>query len=150
MATQTLAQLGRGPEYLEQRALLCWPDVVGPRVAARAQAHRLQRGVLTVRVDGAAWLSELTYLKADIRDRMNDRLGGHPIVELRLVPGTITPRAAEPERLVPAPAQREPLPAEIAEAEAAAAHIPDPELRAAVVACRLSAYRRQPPPAPRR
>jgi len=141
IAPQTLERLGRAPEVREGRAFLLWPEIVGPRVAARTEPERLRGGVLTVRVDGAAWLSELTYLKADLRGRLNARLGEDVVREIRLVPGTVSPRVAAPPA---APPRETPLdPVEVAAAEAAAAVIPDPELRAAVLELRLQALRRR-------
>jgi hypothetical protein len=148
IAPQTLSRLGWASEYLEQRAILCWPEAVGPRVAARAQPYRLQRGVLTVRVDGAAWLSELTYLKSEIRNRLNERLGGRPVTELRLVPGTVTlAPPPEPARQVATFSERTLDPAEVAAAAAAVAAVTDPELREALLSFRLKSLRRQPGPA---
>jgi hypothetical protein len=145
IAPTTLVQLGRAREFLEQRAILCWQEAVGPRVAARAQPHRLQQGVLTVHVDGAAWLSELTWLKGEIRDRLNEHLGPRTITDLRLVPGPVTPPPPPaPARVVPEVRRRTPAPDEVAAAEAAAAQISDPELRQAVLALRLEALARQP------
>lgn len=146
IAPKTLAALGRSREYQEQRTILCWSKVVGEKVAARSQPYHLDRGVLTVRVDGAAWLSELTYLKAVIRDRLNAHLGEPLVRELRLVPGTVTPLPPDPETGPPALPDRTLDPTEIAAAEAAAAHLDDPGLRAAVVTFRLAALRREPAP----
>jgi hypothetical protein len=141
VAPLTLERLGRAPEVREQRALLAWPEMVGPRVAARTEPQRLRGGLLTVSVDGAAWLSELTYLKADLRGRLNARLGEEAVRDIRLVPGTVSPRAAA--TLTIAPPETPLDPADVAAAEAAAAVIADPELRAAVLELRLHALRRR-------
>src|SRR5262245_23343158 len=52
-----------------------WDAVVGPTLARHAQPVRLRRGVLSVEVDGAGWMQELQFLKQELRDRLNARLG---------------------------------------------------------------------------
>jgi predicted nucleic acid-binding Zn ribbon protein len=52
-----------------------WDEVVGPTLARHARPHRLRRGVLFVAVDSAEWMQELQFLKHEIRERLNTRLG---------------------------------------------------------------------------
>jgi hypothetical protein len=141
LVADTLARLGRAPELLEPRAIVAWSDVAGPRVAARTRAEGLKSGVLTVRVDGAAWLNELTYLRADLLARLHDHLGGGVVRELRFLPGTV-PRA--PPRPAPAAPEAEPPPLDpmvVAKIHAEAANIADRALREAIVALRLKVTR---------
>ena len=56
-----------------------WDAVVGPTVARHARPARLRRGVLVVAVDSPAWMQELQFLKHELRDRLNARLG-RPVV----------------------------------------------------------------------
>ncbi len=62
-----------------------WDAVVGPTVALHARPLRLQRGVLVVSVDAAEWMQELQFLKHDIRERLNARLGRAAVRDLFLV-----------------------------------------------------------------
>lgn len=52
-----------------------WDAVVGPTLARHAQPLRLRRGVLSVEVDSAGWMQEIQFLKQDLRERLNARLG---------------------------------------------------------------------------
>ena len=52
-----------------------WDAVVGPTIARHAQPSRLRRGVLSVEVDSAEWMQEIQFLKHDLRERLNGRLG---------------------------------------------------------------------------
>ena len=149
LVADTLQRLGRAKELLEPRTIVAWADVAGPRVAARTRAEGLKAGVLTVRVDGAAWLHELTYLRADLQARLNAHLGDAVVKEIRLLPGSV-PRP----KPVPGPAPREeeppPLdPTQVARIRDDAARIADPVLREAIVALRMKVSRR-PPGRPRR
>ena len=56
-----------------------WDAVVGPTVARHARPHRLQRGVLSVIVDSPEWMQEVQFLKHELRERLNARLG-RPVV----------------------------------------------------------------------
>jgi len=52
-----------------------WDAVVGPTLARHARPERLRRGVLVVAVDSAEWMQELQFLKHELRERLNARLG---------------------------------------------------------------------------
>jgi predicted nucleic acid-binding Zn ribbon protein len=62
-----------------------WDAVVGPTIAAHARPHRLQRGVLTVSVDAPEWMQELQFVKQDLRDRLNARIGRPAVRDLYLL-----------------------------------------------------------------
>lgn len=86
-----------------------WADVVGPAVAARAEPASYRDGVLSVRVAGAAWMQELQFMKDELRQRLNERLGADLIRDIYFVSGPAprgtspAPRRVEPPRLVEAP-----------------------------------------------
>jgi predicted nucleic acid-binding Zn ribbon protein len=52
-----------------------WEAIVGPTIARHARPERLRRGVLVVAVDGPEWMQELQFLKHELRERLNARLG---------------------------------------------------------------------------
>jgi predicted nucleic acid-binding Zn ribbon protein len=62
-----------------------WESVVGPTVARHARPERLRRGVLVVAVDNATWMQELQFLKRELRERLNARLGRSVVREVFLV-----------------------------------------------------------------
>jgi len=67
-------------------AVELWPEVAGDRIAARTRATEFRDGVLTVSVDNAVWMNELTYLRHRIVEELNRRLGGRIVTEIRLQP----------------------------------------------------------------
>jgi hypothetical protein len=86
--------------------------VVGAAIAARAEPVGLRDGVLSVRVQGAAWMQELQFAKDDIRARLNQRLGGERIRDMYFVSGTVTrptPAPARPVHVPPRAGSDEPV-----------------------------------------
>jgi predicted nucleic acid-binding Zn ribbon protein len=65
-----------------------WSAVVGPTIAAHAKPAQLRRGVLVVMVDGPEWMHELQYVKRDVCERLNARLGSRPVRDIYLVLAT--------------------------------------------------------------
>ena len=74
-----LDRLSVGAQLADYALWVHWESVVGPTVARHAHPHRLQRGVLSVLVDSPEWMQELQFLKHDLRERLNARLG-RPVV----------------------------------------------------------------------
>jgi predicted nucleic acid-binding Zn ribbon protein len=65
-----------------------WDTVVGPTVARHARPLRLRQGVLVVGVDGPEWMQELQFLKHELRERLNARLGREAVRDLYVVLGS--------------------------------------------------------------
>jgi predicted nucleic acid-binding Zn ribbon protein len=112
----------------EGRIWLVWEDAVGSRIASHAVPSGFRDGTLTVSVDSAPWMQQLSYLKRELISKVNEELGYEQVKDLYFKAGKIA-AAAEPEK--PKPAQRRELSAEeqslIAEQSAAAT---DPDLQA--------------------
>jgi predicted nucleic acid-binding Zn ribbon protein len=77
-----LARLGFADKVREHTAPLVWAEMVGPQVAAATEVDRVKDGVLYVSTRSATWAHELTFYKADILRRINDRVGAphHPVI----------------------------------------------------------------------
>ena len=73
-----------------------WDDVVGAAIAQRAQPLRVRNGILFVAVATHAWLQELQYMKDEIRERLNGRLGADRVRDIYFVSGQLE-RRDEPE-----------------------------------------------------
>jgi len=59
-----------------------WPEVAGPMVARHTTAITLRAGRLTIAVDSAPLRQELTYMRADIAARINERAGKDVVSEV--------------------------------------------------------------------
>ncbi len=80
--------LGRIPEAqrLADHAVWAhWDAVVGPTIARHARPERLRRGVLFVAVDSPEWMQELQFLKHQLLERLNARLGRAALRDVFLV-----------------------------------------------------------------
>lgn len=66
-----------------------WDQAVGKVIAARAQPLRLVGGVLTVTVSSGPWMQQLSFMKAELRDRVNGLLGEERIKDIVLRSGRV-------------------------------------------------------------
>jgi predicted nucleic acid-binding Zn ribbon protein len=67
------------------RAVSEWPSISGERIARRTHATAFRDGVLTIEVDGSAWMHELGFLERDLVQRVNQHLGAKIVRELRFM-----------------------------------------------------------------
>jgi predicted nucleic acid-binding Zn ribbon protein len=65
------------------RVQAVWTDAVGERNAAQGTPVRLAAGRLTVYCEHAGWAEELQLLGLMIARRLNERLGGEVVREIR-------------------------------------------------------------------
>ena len=66
---------GLRPRLSEYRVWKAWREVVGDKVAERAQPMRLKGGTLYVRVTSSSWMQELSLFKDRIVKGLNESLG---------------------------------------------------------------------------
>lgn len=129
------------------RALLVWPEVVGPELARLTRARSVQGGVLFVEAQDAVLANFLTMQRHVFLERLQAKLGDQSVTELRFSMGTFK-RATEPRASEPLP------PADRARAEQMVRDVPetlrDSALRAAeaVERARLWRERQGWPPCP--
>ena len=78
-------ELHRGAGYLdEQKAIQCWPKVVGPFIASHTIDLSIKNKVLFVRVDSDALRHELNYSKSLLLKNLNDLVGKEVLTEIVL------------------------------------------------------------------
>lgn len=120
-------------------------DVVGPRLARHATATLLRDGTLTVRCTSAAWAQTVTMMDQDLVRRLNEALGAELVTRIYARAGA--PSAApQAEVEAPEPNPIVPLdPARERELEQLVAQIPDPALRARVLAAARATLERPKP-----
>ena len=86
-----------------------WAEEVGPAVAARAEPAAFRDGVLSVRVAGAAWMQELQFMKDELRQRLNRRLGVELIRDIYFVSGAVQRATRTPPTAAAAPPPEPPV-----------------------------------------
>ncbi len=124
-----LQKMGLTDQVRRLRIAQAWNEAVGPEIAARTQPVTFNRGVLVVRSASAAWQNELTFLKAEIIERLNAALDSLTVRDLKVVGGTLqrpNPNADRPVWL-----DQKPTDNDLAVANDAEQPIADPEIRQA-------------------
>jgi|WetSurMetagenome_2_1015567.scaffolds.fasta_scaffold372156_1 hypothetical protein len=82
---QCLHDLGIDKPLQQFEAIAVWSAVVGERIAAVTEAKRIHKGRLFVEVKNAAWRYELIFHRADLVEKLNQRLGGDVVKEIVLI-----------------------------------------------------------------
>lgn len=77
-----IAELGMTKRLREFEAVDIWDEVVGSHIAQVAHAERIDAGTLVVRVERATWRNELQFLKRELIDRINARLGTTVVTDI--------------------------------------------------------------------
>jgi len=80
-----MRELGLEDRAAGWRAVSEWPALAGEFIARRARATGFRDGVLTVEVDGSAWMHQLSFQKRELVKRANEHLGAHVVREVRFV-----------------------------------------------------------------
>lgn len=78
-----LDRTGLAARARERSVLETWPEIVGERVAAHTRAVDIEKGILTIEADHAAWKQELTLLFPVIIEKYNARHGDGTVREVR-------------------------------------------------------------------
>jgi predicted nucleic acid-binding Zn ribbon protein len=73
--TALLRSAGLERAVRNQGVLLHWKDIVGEKVAAHAEPREIKDSVLFLKVENAAWRSQLFALTGDIQKKVNAYAG---------------------------------------------------------------------------
>lgn len=85
-----------GNTGVEARAVMLWPELVGPELADRTEVREFRGGVLVVAVSSSVWSQELGYQKRELLRRYKQRLGPEAVKDIRTVVATLRRPASEP------------------------------------------------------
>ena len=80
-----LRELGLEDAARGWRAVVDWPALAGARLAGHTRAASFRDGVLTIEVEGSAWMHELDFLKRELVRRANQHLGADAVRDVRFV-----------------------------------------------------------------
>jgi predicted nucleic acid-binding Zn ribbon protein len=72
---ELLNRYGLTQRLKEFEAVAIWPEVAGEHVAKATQAKDVRDGRLFVEVTNSIWRNELYYLKADLIEKLNKKIG---------------------------------------------------------------------------
>ena len=80
-----LERYGLAQRAQEITALNLWPEIVGEKIARVTEARDVREGRLFVRVENSVWRNELYYIKQNIIQELNLRLGQNVIYDIVFV-----------------------------------------------------------------
>ena len=80
-----VSELGISRQLEVCRAKLAWEEAVGMQLAQHAQPLRIKNGQLEVGVSSTVWSSQLSFMKNEIIDRINHKVGSQVVTDLVFV-----------------------------------------------------------------
>ncbi len=81
--SQLIKDLGIEKEILRNRAITIWPEVVGKKIANISKAEKVVGRTLFVSVKNDSWRNELFFLKKEIIQKLNQKMGKNAIDDLK-------------------------------------------------------------------
>ena len=75
-------KLGIDAKLREQTLFSAWDEIVGRRIARHARPAHVRRGRLTVSVENSAYIQVYSFLKKDLQQKLNEKLGKNTVREI--------------------------------------------------------------------
>lgn len=122
-------KLGLETRLLEVQLKRRWTEIAGAQIAAHTRPDQIRFKKLSLLVENSVWLQQLTYLKPELLDKINDAADRKIVTDITLRVGEVRQVSEKKEAKNDEPAQPAPTPATMAEAAAHAAAVNDPDLR---------------------
>jgi predicted nucleic acid-binding Zn ribbon protein len=80
---KTLDSLNLGPTFKKYSVWEYWNEIVGKRVAEKAEPSHLMGDTLVVKVISHPWMNELSLMKPMLLDKIQKKISGCPIKNIR-------------------------------------------------------------------
>jgi predicted nucleic acid-binding Zn ribbon protein len=93
--SQTVKDLGLKKGIESGKALTCWEEVVGEKIADHAQALKIKKDILFVTTTSSTWAQELSLMKKDLIKKINERIEQDKIHKIRFLPRGIKPKGKD-------------------------------------------------------
>lgn len=100
------APIFASPEAGAHRIWPAWMEAVGPDIARHTEPVTIREGVLHVRVDASVWVTQLTFLKPEILNKLAPLMDDGALTDIKFKQGAL--KGAEAQRA--APEEPPPLP----------------------------------------
>lgn len=84
-----MSGLGKKGLITEEKMAGVWGSAVGKRASRHTKPTSLKKARLVVNVDGSSWLYELTLKKKEILKKLEGKLKGRPIKDIRFRIGEV-------------------------------------------------------------
>lgn len=83
-------------DILDQNILDTWRTAVGPQISAQTAPFKFKNNTLFVNVSTPAWMQQLSFMKQEIMDKVNDKWGKKEIKNIYFTIGDIPPAPTRP------------------------------------------------------
>ena len=83
--------IGGAPHQDQLRIRDMWEAVVGPHIAKKATPEGIRNGILQVSVVSSVWMQELTFMKQQILERINQACESSGVKDIRFRLGETLP-----------------------------------------------------------
>ena len=80
---QLFQDLGISKAIEQNQAVVKWPEIVGERIAEVSEAQKIENGVLYVRVNSPVWRNELTFMKRNLINSVNETLEKNLVKDIK-------------------------------------------------------------------
>ena len=80
--SRTLKDLGLTRRLREADIVRLFPEIVGPKIAEKAKAISINKGILRVKVSSAVWRQELNLTRKEMIDKLNAACGEQVVKEI--------------------------------------------------------------------
>ncbi len=80
--SRTLKHLGLTQRLNEADVVRLFPEIVGAKIAEKAHAVSINKGILRVKVSSAVWRQELNFTRVEMIEKLNAALGANVVREI--------------------------------------------------------------------
>lgn len=87
---KVLSSLNLGIKMKQYQIWEVWDSVVGEPIARQAQPQQVRNMILWVTVSSSTWMQQLEFMKRQIIDRLNERIGEKVINDIRFRIGELS------------------------------------------------------------
>lgn len=78
-----LKSIGLRDHFEENLAIAFWNSTVGKQISDHTDPQKVTGGILFVKVDNDVWRNELSYMKHEIIQKLNRKIGKKVIQEIK-------------------------------------------------------------------
>lgn len=81
--TQLFRDLGIDKAIQQNMAVSKWSEIVGDRISQISHAEKIENGVLFVKVNSPVWRNELTFMKSNLINSVNEALAKNVVKDIK-------------------------------------------------------------------
>jgi predicted nucleic acid-binding Zn ribbon protein len=80
---QLFRDLGIDKAIQQNMAVSKWSEIVGERISQISNAEKIENGVLFVKVSSPVWRNELTFMKSNLINSVNEALAKNVVKDIK-------------------------------------------------------------------